>query len=445
MTGHATLICDVPARVPYRGSCGIVARSLTHSLRRHDHAVRELWVPLSDKHSAISLPRRRSASAEGVHLFFEELFARCVRDAEFQRWPSVVFFNLPHFRFPEQCEADGLIFNSKYLMDCFRHEAFARNLALPPMTCAPLELPLHAFPDGYPSPGNRLARKLIGDLADQVHLGHALRPGKADRFATLSIMHHLNQMAIACATKPFLLMISARDRPDFEQTLRDMPIPAETLESLLPVPHLTNRSLVSVMRHSKFGLCHDTFVEAFGFYPVESVYSGCPVFTNGAANLRHLLPARSGIEVQDDFAMHFGPLDERVEAYRAVAERVFRVVMAGEGPALCERGARYIDRHYCQAAFSERVGRLLSQARRFHRSKPGRRGHDQPGRAAQVSPYLRLADWKHGRFVTDLGNVEVAADVAAEWQRVLSSSAPPRDTSGPAIPLCIGAVRPDAA
>ncbi len=166
-----------------------------------------------------------------MHLFFEELFARCARDAEFQRWPSVVFFNLSHFRFPEHCDADGLIFNSRYLMECLRHEAFSRNLALPPMTYAPLELPLHDFPDGYPSEGARIGRRLLGSLAEQVHLGHALRPGRPDPFATLSIMHHLNQLASARRAKPFLLMVAAWDRPRFEQALREMPLPAETLES----------------------------------------------------------------------------------------------------------------------------------------------------------------------------------------------------------------------
>jgi hypothetical protein len=378
-------------------------------------------------------------------MFFEELFARCARDAEFFRWPNVVFFNLRHFRFPEHCDADGLIFNSKYLMRCFRHEAFSENLPLPPMIHAPLELPLHDFPDGYPSEGARIERKHLGSLAEQVHLGHALRPGKPDPIATLCILHHLNRLARARSTKPFLLLVSARDLPRFEQAARELPVPADTIDSLLPVVHLTNRSAISVMRHSKFSLCYDNVTEAFGFYPLESVYSGCPVFTNGSGNLRHLLPPRSGIEVQDDMAMHFGPIEDRVQAYLGVAERVFRVVTADRGPALCQRGARYIDRHYCKTAFADKVGQFLAEARSFHRSKRRRRRHDRPSPVARLSPYLRLADWTHGRFVTDRGNVEVPAEVAAAWQRILSSNAQPRDTGGPAIPLCIGALRADVA
>ena len=97
-------------------------------------------------------------------MFFEELFARCTRDDELTRYRNLVFFNLPFFRFPEHCDADGLIFNSRYLMSCFRHEAFLKNAALPPTTYAPLELPLYDFPDGYPSVGGSLDRKELKAL-----------------------------------------------------------------------------------------------------------------------------------------------------------------------------------------------------------------------------------------------------------------------------------------
>ena len=146
-------------------------RDPRRAVRRHDHAVRELWVPLSDKHSVISLPRRRSSSGDGVHVFFEELFARCARDAEFFRSPNVVFFNLNHFRFPEHCDADGLIFNSKYLMECFRHEAFSRGLSPPPMIYAPAVPANHGF-------GTRLRhepKRPLGVFAHE-HAIHALEP-----------------------------------------------------------------------------------------------------------------------------------------------------------------------------------------------------------------------------------------------------------------------------
>lgn len=437
----ATLVYDVKATIPFGGSCGLVARSLRRSLRDHDHAVHEMLVPLRDKTSAITLPQRRARSGRGVHVFFEELFPRCVRDEQFVQHPSLVFFNLPFFRVPEHCRADGLIFNSKYLMDCFDYEAFAKDVTPPPMTYASLELPLHDFPDGYPSYGVRMDRRSLGLLADQVYLGHALRPGKFDCFATLSIIHHLNQLACARSTKPFLLVVPALDVPALLAALRDMPIPPDTIESFLPVGHLDNRSVVSVMRLAKFSLCYDTFVEAFGFYPVESVYCGCPVFTNGSGNLRHLLPAGAGIEVREDFGMYFGPIDARVTAYRSVAERVFRVVTEGGGDASCRRGVRYIDQHYSQAAFAQKIGRMIRAVHERRRAKAIRKPPADAARVARVSPYLRMADWERGRFVTDLGQVEVAAPVATRWKQLLSATELPPDLGGPAIPRSIGALR----
>jgi hypothetical protein len=441
----ATLVYDVKATIPFGGSCGLVARSLRHSLRDHDHAVHEMLVPVRDKTSAITLPRRGTGSERGVHVVFEELFPRCVRNEQFLQHPSLVFFNLAFFRVPEHCSADGLIFNSRYLMDCFGYEAFTKNVTPPPMTYASLELPLHDFPDGYPSYGARMDRRALGLLADQVYLGHALRSRKFDCFAMLSIIHHLNQLADARSSKRFLLLVPALDFPALQAALREMPIPADTIESFLPVGHLDNRSVVSVMRLAKFSLCYDTFVEAFGFYPVESVYCGCPVFTNGSGNLRHLLPADAGIEVSEDLRMYFGPVDARIRAYRRVAERVFHVVTEGGGPALCRRGARYIDQHYSRAAFAQQIGRMVRAVHELRRTRAIRKPPADAARVACVSPYLRIADWRRGRFVTDLGQVEVAPELAARWKQLLSATKLPPQLSGSAIPRSIGALRGAAA
>jgi len=437
----ATLVYDVRGTMPFGGSCGLVAWSLRHSLRQTNHAVRELWVPLDDKTSTIVLPQRKRASGDGVHVFFEELFPRCSRDTEFFRHPNIVFFNLPYFRFPEHCDANGLIFNSKYLMDCFLHEAFPKGLSVPPTTYAPLAMPLHDFPDGYPSSGTRIDRRALKLLAQEVHMGHALRPKKPEPFATLCIMHHLNQLAKARSTKPFLLLIPAIDLPRFNDALRDMPIPPSTIESLLPVGHLQNPSVIAVMRNSRFGLCYDKFVEAYGFYPVESVYSGCPIFTNGTGNLRYLLPPGSGIEVHETLQMYFGTVEDRVRAYLPVAEHVFRVATEGSGPALCRRGAQFIDRHYSMAVFTQRIRQFLRVAREFRRTKAARKQGSGPRSFGQVSPYLRLADWRRGRFVTDWGTEQVAPDVSMAWKRLLSAKQPPKDIGAPAIPRSIGALR----
>jgi hypothetical protein len=431
---QATLVYDVPATIPYGGSCGIVARSLRHALRQHKHSVRELLVPVTDKTSTIVLPERAAPTDAGVHVFFEELFPRCRRDDELARHPNLVFFNLPHFRFPDHCAADGLIFNSKYLMDCFHHEAFVAGMTPPRTTYAALGLPLHDYPDGYPSVGGRIERGALKALRAQVHIGHALRPGKLEPIAALSILHHLNELARARGGLPFLLLVAQQDFARCEAALRDLPLPAEALDALLGVGHLDNRGVISVMRSATFGLCYDLFVEAFGFYPIESVYSGCPVFTNGCGNVRHLLPAGAGIEVQDQPAMYFGPLEDRVRAYRGVAERIFHVVTTGAGEAMCRRGARYIDRHYNQAVFAHRIGQFL---------RPRRRPAARDERRARLSPYLRSADWARGRFVTDREYLEVPAATAAIWRRLLTSAAPPRRVpDGVAIPTTVGAVRP---
>jgi len=397
----------------------------------------EQLIPLTDKNSAVTLPRRRKPCEQDIHVFFEELFPRCVRDKEFSRHPNIVFFNLNFFQFPVHCAADGLIFNSKYLLSCFLYEAALRGASVPPAVDAALPLPLHDFPDGYPSGGSRFDQAELKALADQFYLGHAMRFLKSDPFAMLSIMYHLGRLAREYATKPFVIMLPSSDFPRYQAAIRNMPIPEETLRSFLPTERLDNPSLVSVMRHSRYSLCYDTVAEAFGFYPIESVYLGCPVFTNGCGNVRHLLPPGHGIQVHETVEMYFGTASERVAAYSPVAESVFHAVVGQQGSPACEKGAHFIDESYNLAAFTHRIGQFLPIVVEHARTK-GRSPNPPTSRMKpQVSPYVRLADWKSGRFVTDCGNFELAPEISESWERLLVDKEGTVQRSVSAIPAAI--------
>jgi len=416
----------------------MVARALRRALRKHHWSVQEQLVPLDDKTSEISLPSKRKSAERGVHVFFEELFPRCGHDREYLKHPNVVFFNLRHFKLQKHCEADGLAFCSRYLMQCFLYEAALQDLPLPPAAWAPLPLPLHDFPSGYPSLGAHFDQRELAALSREVHLGHAVRHQKSDPFATLCIMHHLNALAQKYSQKPFRLMVCAYDMPRFSEAQKAIPIPPDTLNSLVPIEPLKNAAMISIMRHACYSLCYDTVVEAFGFYPVESVYCGCPVFTNGSGNLRYLLPRQSGIEIHETPEMYLGRPEDRARAYFAVAERIFRIVTEGSGAALCQRGARYIDRHYSFPVFARKFGSLLTAASRFHKAKSLRQGQAAAPKQPRISPYLRMASWKTGQFVTDLGTLAVPAELSVQWERVLYGNEPTSVLQGSAIPPVIG-------
>lgn len=387
------------SRARFGGSCGYVAHAFADALEKWGHDVRELYVPLKDKTSRLRLPPAADPRARGFHIFFEELFLRTERDAEYARAPKVVYFNLHFFAQIERfCRADALIFNSKYLMDCFAAQCARRKLRAPYLGYVPLPVPLLDFPDGYASYGDRIRASALKDLRKTAFVGHAMRGRKADCFSTLAILHLLNGESRRRGTKPFKLLVPASDMPRFKAERERSGLPKSALRHLVPVPHLQNRSMVQVMRNSDFALCYDRVVEAFGFYPVESVYSGCPVFTNGAGNLRHLLPIGCGIAVDENIGMYFGTTEERLRAHGAVAKAILESVVSGTGAKACRKGRNYIRKFYSPAAFARKLKAELGKARKAKAKATKTK--------TSPNPYLRLADFRAGRFVTDLAIFE---------------------------------------
>ena len=72
-------------------------------------------------------------------------------------------------------------------------------------------------------------------------------------------------------------------------------LPGFRLRDMAGANRITLRDILS----HQVGLAYNTFPEPFGFYVLESVHNGTPVYTNGAGNNRFLLPPGHGIVVQE--------------------------------------------------------------------------------------------------------------------------------------------------
>lgn len=404
---RATLLFDTYSKKSFGGSCGIVTYFFRKAFHKLGYETKDVYVPLTDKKGIIKLPKTKKDHSKEVRFFFEELFHRCATDDQFDDHPNISFFNLPFFsQIERHCHADSLLFNSKYLKECFLTEAYSKGLSPPMVDWIPLPLALSDFPQGYSSVGTRVSLRALHQLGKETYVGHALRPRKQDTFATLAIMHHLNDLAKNLSLKPFSLLISERDLDLYKITLDTMPIPKETMDYFYPMPHLNNKAVISVMKNSRFGLCYDTFWEAFGYYPIESVFCESPIFTNGAANLRHLLPPNHGIYKLETLSMHFGKINERIDAYIPVAKSIIKA-MANQKKISsdCNRGKQYIKNQYSLQAL---LTRLQPHLQRLHKEfGTTRKPSKQPDKVIiKASPCLRLADWSKGLFVTDQGSFE---------------------------------------
>ncbi|HSK77088.1 MAG TPA: hypothetical protein VLQ45_11560, partial [Thermoanaerobaculia bacterium] len=272
-------------------------------------------------------------------------------------------------------------------------------------------LPCLEEPDGALQEGNPElpwhAREAIdrGDI-----LGHAVVADKVDEPALYSILLLLSRLAqerglgrrfrVFIAEEMFRRVQTALELPadrfpeemvSFRDSLRALGLTAADL--LIPVPHLGQSALFEILRACRFGLFYNTFAEPFGFYPLESVFHGCPIYTNGIGNLRYLLPEGCGIHVHETEAMGFGdPM-----AYLPVAEVIYRDAVTDPASAeeRCRRGAEFILRSYNRESFRRDVAAELDRLD----AKP--ETFDFDSLIVRLSPLVRLWSPATRRALTD--------------------------------------------
>lgn len=243
------------------------------------------------------------------------------------------------------------------------------TLALP---C--LEEPAGTLEEGLPE----LPRQVRAAVDRGDMLGHAVVADRVDEIAFFSILLLLN--GIARERSPGLRFRVVAGEPLFRRAQEALALPEGQLSAessalkngfrqlglaaedlILPVSHLRQSALFEILRASRFGLFYNSFPEPFGFYPLESVLHGCPIYTNGIGNLRHLLPPGCGIEVYENEQMAAG----NPAAYLPVAEAIYRDTSTSpakaEAEERCRRGADFIRNSYNREAFRRDVAAELNR------------------------------------------------------------------------------------
>jgi hypothetical protein len=117
------------------------------------------------------------------------------------------------------------------------------------------------------------------------------------------------------------------------------------------------------MRRCKFCLCYDDYPEPFGIYPLDAVWNGTPVYTNGAGNLRHLLPQGHGIHAFETPAMWTGSPRRRFAAFGVAAERIACELSAGVPRSALRRWRNAISQRYGFDAFHMSLSGVVEYAR----------------------------------------------------------------------------------
>ena len=242
-------------------------------------------------------------------------------------------------------------------------------------------------------------------------IGHALQAWKPDWTAVYSILLNLNALAREHGrSQRFRLAITEEEYASiaraFAQGLPVTEAPRAGLEALgmtledllIPVEQLSQPALFSLFRRARFGLAYNVFPEPMGFYVLESVFNGCPVYTNGIGNNRHGLPPGHGLHVRENTDMAWGD----PSAYAEVAARIYQDWESpGSVEAECLRGREYIQRTYNREAFRRGLHATLES---LEREPPAPIPFEQLDIA--LSPLVRGMD-EEGRVISDFENLQL--------------------------------------
>ena len=156
---------------------------------------------------------------------------------------------------------------------------------------------------------------------------------------------------------------------------------------------LSQAALFRLFTVTKFGLSYNVYPEPFGFYILESVYQGCPVYTNGIGNNRHSLPPDHGVRVIESVDMAFGD----PSAFQEVARAIMEDVRSRENVTrACARGRDYIAHHFNREAFSRTWRACLARLER-----PSRAPAPFESLLVHRSPMVRQVEEETGRVVSD--------------------------------------------
>ena len=413
---------------PFQGSVGIVNNAIPSALKRLGWDIGAVAQPVAVGMEEAMLPFGRAAAlswhrGQGVAevaLYDDAGTAAAVPSRQWAKRNVVLYHGLVHGTgaWISNPEIDLHCANSPYLARVLQalfgfpdwlNRRCLNSRGLARVTDIRLPLPCVAAPDGSPDLGGMelpaiVQRQLDGNLI----CGHALQPRKQDWTATLSILYCLNELARKHGSPAIKLLIPDTSLDPSRRAAYDAFLGQSgysCADFFIPVPVLNQRALFRVMRACRFGLAYNIFPEPFGFYLLESVYNGCPAYTNGVGNNRFLLPPEHGIEVHEYPAMA-GSADgaPEVSVFMDVARNIYaNLTNPSRSRHRCRRGKEIIEQSWSNASFEASLAAALDRLESTHQEP----SFDEL--VVGYSPLVRSLDRRSGQSLNDYGNAVLSA------------------------------------
>jgi hypothetical protein len=376
------LIVDVLGEVPFRGSGALTSKYMQQALERAGMRTEHVCVPQRKTSPQKVIPLVEASLVANLRAdrftdlrVFRDRTLRDIGPDSLSTGRNAIFFDGLAYGpqvYLQSGRISGYCANSPYIMQTLLGMLlFPRDAELgvavsdwnairPVIGHVPLVAPCLEYPDGYPSTGDRLTpahKRMLSEKGTLI--GHSLRLGKADAFSFAAIVFHLDRLCRDSGYKAARVFVDDMTYRGIEAVQPLVPAQFRAERYFEPVPAIQNAELYWLIRHCQFGLCYDWFPEPFGFYPLDSVFCGVPVFTNGVGNLRFLLPRNHGINVFDPVGLQFGNPDARFAAAESVARRILESIVSGVDRLACHAGAEFIRQNYCMEQFSRRIVKFV--------------------------------------------------------------------------------------
>ena len=213
-----------------------------------------------------------------------------------------------------------------------------------------LPIPILDYPNGYFNEGSNLPNSIKIAIDQGYYIAHAVQRDKSSAHALISIMSNLNKQ-----------LQDKVINNDMEDSIRELMLKKgndyDYDNLFISVPLLNNSALISLMKISSFGLCYNKYPDSFGIYPLESVFLGTPIYTNGIGNNRFLLPENHGIFVYETVKMaRYG------EDYDIVATDIISGLSSDIVTKACDKGREYIKNNHNRSTLKSDVSDLLMYA-----------------------------------------------------------------------------------
>ena len=379
-------------------------------------------------HIRQAIPARRridAASPVDLSVYCDTGLSICPPDRRASNKNIVVFHGLGsnHGLWLGNDSIDVFCANSRYLRDVlvsflaspiWETQSVLDRRAFSCVDILSLAVPCTEEASGFiESLGESLPHEVAAILDGQDIVGHALQgSAKIDRKATVATMIYANRVALERGlARRVRLLVRADELGALSEQLEHVEMLRGAFADLrlsvddvfVPVPLLRQRDLYDVFARCQFGLAYNVYPEPFGFYVLESVFSGCPVYTNGAGAMRSTLPPGHGIHVYETEGMALGDLSE----YAAVAETIVGDVAAcARLTAQCQLGREYITTHYGRRNTYSDMNRCLARAE----SVPREPVWEFQDLVLALSPLVRIWNAATGALVSDYTAMRLAAN-----------------------------------